>query len=188
MEYGLDILTTCIHHSELHFTDHWHTQTCVLSPLQPPLPVSWQRLLPREILQLPSSRHCLLVNTPHLKSQLQLPNSQLTAHLELRNSTADSQINSSLQPLCMDWTENTTSNYNAIVVGCLLIRCLETGCITPSFYRYVRYLATAGLQSQCLTGLYATISLQYHMSGKEHIINDHHYILCRIWGSHSGGY
>jgi hypothetical protein len=23
----MDLLTTCIHHSKLHFTDHWHTQT-----------------------------------------------------------------------------------------------------------------------------------------------------------------
>jgi hypothetical protein len=25
MEWVLDLLTTCTHHSELHFTDHWHT-------------------------------------------------------------------------------------------------------------------------------------------------------------------
>jgi hypothetical protein len=37
-------LTTCIHHSELYFTDHWHTQTSVLSLLQSPLAVSWQRI------------------------------------------------------------------------------------------------------------------------------------------------
>jgi hypothetical protein len=57
--YGLDELdlwTTCIHHSERHFTDHWCIQTSVLSLLQSPLVVSWQQLLPREILQLPSLR------------------------------------------------------------------------------------------------------------------------------------
>jgi hypothetical protein len=35
---------------------HWHTQTNVFSLLQSPLTVSWQRLLPREILQLPALR------------------------------------------------------------------------------------------------------------------------------------
>jgi hypothetical protein len=40
-----DLLATYIHHSELHFTDHWHTQTSVLSVLQYPLAISWQRFL-----------------------------------------------------------------------------------------------------------------------------------------------
>jgi hypothetical protein len=44
MDWILDLLTTCTHHSELHFTDQWHTQTSVLSLLQSPLSVSWQRL------------------------------------------------------------------------------------------------------------------------------------------------
>jgi hypothetical protein len=52
----MDLLTTCIHHSELYFTAHWHTQTSVLNLLQSPLVVSWQRLLPKEILQLPALR------------------------------------------------------------------------------------------------------------------------------------
>jgi hypothetical protein len=56
MDWMLDLLTACIHQSELHFTDHWHTQTSVLSPLQSPLSVSWQRLLTMEILQLPALR------------------------------------------------------------------------------------------------------------------------------------
>jgi hypothetical protein len=37
-------------------TDHWHTQTSVVCLLQSILAVSWQRLLPREILQLPALR------------------------------------------------------------------------------------------------------------------------------------
>jgi hypothetical protein len=101
MDWILDLLTTCIHHLELHFTDQWHTQTSVISPLQSPLAVSWQRLLPREILQLPWSRRCPLVNTSHMH----LPNSRLTAHLELQNSTADSESESeseSLSVLCYD--------------------------------------------------------------------------------------
>jgi hypothetical protein len=52
----MDLLTTCIHHSELHFTDHWHTQTSVCSLLQSSLVVPWQLLLPREIFQLPALR------------------------------------------------------------------------------------------------------------------------------------
>jgi hypothetical protein len=56
MDWWIDLLTTCIHHLELHFTDHWHTQTSVLSLLQSPLAASWQWLLPREILQLPVFR------------------------------------------------------------------------------------------------------------------------------------
>jgi hypothetical protein len=35
----MDLMTTCIYHSELNFTDHWHTQQ-----LQSPLANSWQRL------------------------------------------------------------------------------------------------------------------------------------------------
>jgi hypothetical protein len=53
VNWWMDLLTTCIHQSELHFTDHWHTHTRVLSLLQSPLAVFWQRLLPREIFQLP---------------------------------------------------------------------------------------------------------------------------------------
>jgi hypothetical protein len=33
MDLILDLFTTCIHQSELHFTFHWHTQTSVLSLL-----------------------------------------------------------------------------------------------------------------------------------------------------------
>jgi hypothetical protein len=50
----LDLLTTCV--SGLQFTDHWHTQTSVLSLLQSLLVVSWQRLLSRQILQFPALR------------------------------------------------------------------------------------------------------------------------------------
>jgi hypothetical protein len=34
MIWWMSLLTTCILHLELHFTDHWHTQTSVLSLLQ----------------------------------------------------------------------------------------------------------------------------------------------------------
>jgi hypothetical protein len=66
MIWIMDLLITCIHRSELHFTDNWHTQTCVLSLLESPLAVSCQRLLLREILQLPelrSSCHSLPCST-----------------------------------------------------------------------------------------------------------------------------
>jgi hypothetical protein len=54
-DWWMDSLTTYTRHSELHFTDHWHTQTSVLSLLQHPLTISWQRPLKREILQLPDT-------------------------------------------------------------------------------------------------------------------------------------
>jgi hypothetical protein len=57
----LDLLITYIHHMELHITDRWHIQTSAFSRLQSLLAGSWQRLLPRKVLQLlefrPSS-HC----------------------------------------------------------------------------------------------------------------------------------
>jgi hypothetical protein len=45
-----------------------------------------------EILQLPWPRRCPLINTPHLNSQLHLPNSRLTAHLEIWNSTVKVKV------------------------------------------------------------------------------------------------
>jgi hypothetical protein len=69
MDWILDLLTICTHHLELHFTDHWHTQLSLLSLIQAPLAVSWKRLLTMEILQLPWSRRCPLVNTLHRNSQ-----------------------------------------------------------------------------------------------------------------------
>jgi hypothetical protein len=57
MDWVVDSLTTCIHHSELHFTVHWHTKTSVLSLLQPPVAVSWQQIFNTvEILQHPALR------------------------------------------------------------------------------------------------------------------------------------
>jgi hypothetical protein len=56
MDWWMDLLNTAIHHAVSHVIDHWHTQKSVLSILQSPLAVSWQRLLPREILQLPCFR------------------------------------------------------------------------------------------------------------------------------------
>jgi hypothetical protein len=53
---ALDLLATRRHHSQLPFTDNWHTQTSVLSLLQSPLTISWQRLRTVEILQLPTRR------------------------------------------------------------------------------------------------------------------------------------
>jgi hypothetical protein len=55
MDWILNLLITCIHHSELHVTDHWHTQI-VSSVCLSPLAVYWQRLLPREILRHPALR------------------------------------------------------------------------------------------------------------------------------------
>jgi hypothetical protein len=67
MDCILHLLTNCILHSKLHFTGHWPTQTSVLSLLLSSLAVSWQRFLPREVLQLPapsSSCHSSPFRTP----------------------------------------------------------------------------------------------------------------------------
>jgi hypothetical protein len=62
----LDLLATCIYRLELHFTDHWYTQTSVRSLLQFPLAVSW--LLPMAILRHPCSRcYCSNCNAPCLQ-------------------------------------------------------------------------------------------------------------------------
>jgi hypothetical protein len=44
MDWILDLLITCVHHSELHFIVHWHTETSDLSLSQSPLAVSWQQI------------------------------------------------------------------------------------------------------------------------------------------------
>jgi hypothetical protein len=76
MDWISHLLTTCIHHSELHFTDNWHTQTRVLSLLQSPLAVFWQRLLPKEIPQLPALR-----SSYHSRPCRTFVNYQLTTQL-----------------------------------------------------------------------------------------------------------
>jgi hypothetical protein len=52
----MGLSTTCIHHSELNFTDHRHTNTIDLSLSQPTLTVLSQRLVPREIPHLHTLR------------------------------------------------------------------------------------------------------------------------------------
>jgi hypothetical protein len=79
--YGLmDSLTTFIQHSELYFADYWHTQTSVLSVLWSPLAVSWQQLLPREILQLPTLR-----SSSHSRTCRSVLNSLTTQPATLRH-------------------------------------------------------------------------------------------------------
>jgi hypothetical protein len=94
----LDLLTTCIHHSELHFIVHWHAQTSVLSLL-----VSTSRFLAKVLTQWrffsfrshAVDRWITLHTCTHstiFSASLAEPNSRLTAHLELRNSTDGSQV------------------------------------------------------------------------------------------------
>jgi hypothetical protein len=66
--WRMALLTTCIYHSELHFTDHWHIQASVLSLLQSLLAVSWQRFLPRQILQRPALRSLVIAARAELLS------------------------------------------------------------------------------------------------------------------------
>jgi hypothetical protein len=92
-------------HSKLHLSDHWHTQTSVLSLLQSPLAVSWQRFLPRKIFQLPklgSSCQPALHNSCQLTTQLTW--SQTGCHF-----TSNSL--SSLHRLNYNWTLSIT-NYS----------------------------------------------------------------------------
>jgi hypothetical protein len=101
----LNLLTILIHHLELHCTDHWHTQTSVLSVLQSPLAVSWQRLLPREIFQLPALRSSCHSRPCRTLVNLQLnwlgPRLAAISHQPLLvfSSQADFQLNWQLNPL-----------------------------------------------------------------------------------------
>jgi hypothetical protein len=80
----MGLLTTYTHHSYLHFTDHWHTWTSALSPLQFPLAVAWQQLLTAEVPQLsaltsllssgyPATEFLSTVNSAIAPSLLSLP-------------------------------------------------------------------------------------------------------------------
>jgi hypothetical protein len=84
------------------------------------------------------------------------PNSRLTAHWELRNLIADSQLNSSLQPLCMDQIESIVLN-NFSIVPCISVAaetCLpsrylamdvSSGYTIPAFRRHVTIFIYRGL-------------------------------------------
>jgi hypothetical protein len=102
----LDLLTTCTHHSELYFTDHWHMQTSVLSLLRSLLTVSWQWVLLREILQLPSLRaschSCPCRIAPQVTTQLTGP--QAGGHFSPTSW-------SSLHRLTFNWTLSLTTSY-----------------------------------------------------------------------------
>jgi hypothetical protein len=71
MDWRMDLLITCIRHSELHFTDHWHTQTSVLSLLQSPLAVSWERLYWSILF---GSRSQVLLSQPPVQNSLSTDN------------------------------------------------------------------------------------------------------------------
>jgi hypothetical protein len=92
-------------HSELHFTDHWHTQTSVLSLLQSPLAVSWQWLLPREILQFPALRSSC--HSRPWRTLCQLP-TQLTGSQAGGHFTPTSQSQADFQLTNDGWSANWT--------------------------------------------------------------------------------
>jgi hypothetical protein len=93
-----DLLTTCIHHLELHFTDRRHTQTSIHSTLQSPLAVSWQRLLPKEVLQLPALRSSCHSNLFRTLCQLttQLTRSPVGSHSTPPNLVSSSHSHNQL--------------------------------------------------------------------------------------------
>jgi hypothetical protein len=104
-----DIGLHLIHGSELQFTYHWHTRTSILSLLQSPLAVSWQRLLTREIL--------LAFRAQALLSQTPVQNScQLTAQLTGYQSGGRSHQSPSL--LFTGWL--STDNWNLSLTNQLL--------------------------------------------------------------------
>jgi hypothetical protein len=86
--------------------------------------------LKMKILQLPWSLRCPLVNIPQPNSQLHLPKSRLTDHLELRNSTAGSESDSFVttdgQSASLSWNKAPIWNlrpdfyYSQTVAGLLM--------------------------------------------------------------------
>jgi hypothetical protein len=154
MDWVLNFLTTYIHHSKLHFTNHWHTyththtQTFVLSLLKSPLAFSWQQLLTVEILHLPWSSLCPLVKAPHLNSQLNC--SASFQQSSSAQSTQKTQILSCCRGL---FTAPLHSNgHGADHIGNTILLLLRA-CMLRSLRSNGRCL-----QSHCLTaGLYATI-------------------------------
>jgi hypothetical protein len=137
MDWILALLTTCIHHLELHFTDHWHTQTSVLSLLQSPLAVSWQQIYCRNYnslteLHIPDITHKVFFVQPHscnwlFSSQPPIQNSTelptptngvpgwwpFHTNLVVFSSQANFQLNCTLpdrDPCCIasGWTQQKT--------------------------------------------------------------------------------
>jgi hypothetical protein len=148
-------------HGTAFYRSLTHTRTSVLSLLYIPLAVSWQWLLPREILQLLWSCRCPLINTPHLNSQLQLStNCSLgTPELDCRIST-----NYSLQPFCTNRIENTVSNNTPIVTDVFTYPFLRNRLQKPVVLLLLTCVLRAlannccCLQNHCLAmGLYVTI-------------------------------
>jgi hypothetical protein len=128
MGLWLGLLTACIHRSELHFTDHWHTQTNVLILLQSPLAVSWQRLIPRKILQLPALR-C----SCHSRPCRILVNWQRTGSQAGDHFTPTSY--SSLHRLIFNWQLNSLTHQPATSSHFTQLNCWELFPTTDSFLK-----------------------------------------------------
>jgi hypothetical protein len=89
----IDHLNT--HDSWLHFTDHWHTQASVLSLLQSPLAVAWQRLQTADVNLTLGSRTIPVPRLPASKCNSSqrlncssLTNSQVGGHLTPTSSSS----------------------------------------------------------------------------------------------------
>jgi hypothetical protein len=130
----------------------------MLCLLQSQLAVSWQQWRFFSFCGHAVSRWLTLRTWTHsaiFLVSLAEPNSRLTAHLELRNSTANSQLKLSIQPLCKDRRETTVSNNTPIVVGVYTDPLFRNG-LLASFFCCLRvccacYLATAGLTRSLLS-------------------------------------
>jgi hypothetical protein len=109
----MDLLATCVHHSKLHFTGYWHTQTSVLSLVQSKLAASSEgdsSTSHAQVLfsQPPVQNSCLLIS--------QLTGSYAGGHF---TPTSFSSLN---------WTGDnfnwTAYNSNQQLTSCFKLSCL----------------------------------------------------------------
>jgi hypothetical protein len=152
----LDLLTTCIQHSGLHVADHWNTHTSVVSLVQSPLAVSWQRLLPMQnfIFRDP------VITARRISRNGTAGNFYPTTAALLETVLLITSRHGPHRKHC----SSIVALVSVVAETCLPNRCLQTDCINPSFYCCVRvcwgrYLATATVYriTALTAGLYATV-------------------------------
>jgi hypothetical protein len=119
-----------IHHSELHFTHHWHTQTSVLSLLQSPPAVSWQRLYQWRFFSFPCSGPLFTAACAELLSIDSSTNwvpgwRPFHINLLVFCSQADFQLNSLINQLLhvtsLNWNADNSVLTNPLLQSVLLI-------------------------------------------------------------------
>jgi hypothetical protein len=137
MDWWMDLLTTCIHHSELHIIDYRHTQTSFLSLLQSPLAVSWKRLYHWRLFSFPHSGPLETVARAELLStdnSTKLVSGWLpfNTNLLVFSSQPDFQLNlltnQLLHGTLLNWTAD---NSNQQLSCCQSQSCFTTGGLQP---------------------------------------------------------